>query len=103
MSKLKSSKGRIMIDFGEMKEPKGGKVPASLADNEIFTYNLSMLDQFDPDKLLYSVKEASIILSVSDDFVGRRVRSGKIKAAKFGDRHMISKLILAQIMTEGAK
>ena len=78
-----------------------GKIPPSLSDNEIFTYNLSMLDQFDPEKLLYSIKEASIILNISDDFVGRRVRSGKIKATKLGDRHMISKLTLAQIMTEG--
>ena len=90
-----------MIDFGEIKEPKGGKVPPSLADNETFTYNLSMLDQFDPEKMLYSVKEASVILNISDDFVGRRVRSGKIKATKLGDRFLINKLTLAQIMTEG--
>ncbi len=52
MKQLKSNKGRTKINFGEMVEPKASMVPSSLADNEIFTYNLSMLDQFDPEKLL---------------------------------------------------
>jgi len=92
---------RTKIDFGKANEAAEVKLPPSLSDDDLFSYNLSMLDRFDPDKILYSIKEASQILNLSDDFVGGRVRSGKIQATKLGDRHMINKLTLAQIMTTG--
>ncbi len=100
MKALKSS-SRAKIDFGKTKEVAEVILPSSLSDDELFRFNLSMLDRFDPEKILYSIKEASQILNLSDDFVGGRVRSGKIQATKLGDRHMINKLTLAQIMTKG--
>lgn len=92
---------RTKIDFGKANEVAEVKLPYSLSDDDMFCYNLSMLDRFDPEKILYSIKEASMILNLSDDFVGTRVRNGKIQATKLGDRHMINKLTLAQIMTKG--
>ncbi|MBL1214203.1 MAG: helix-turn-helix domain-containing protein [Ignavibacteriae bacterium] len=100
MTALKSN-NRTKIDFGKVNEPAGANLPPSLTADNLFEFNLSMLDRFDPEKILYSIKEASEILNLSDDFVGARVRNGKIQATKLGDRHMINKLTLAQIMTKG--
>ena len=100
MKALKSN-SRAKIDFGKANEVAEVKLPPSLSDNDLFRFNLSMLDRFDPEKILYSIKEASQMLNLSDDFVGGRVRNGKIKATKLGDRSMINKLTLAQIMTKG--
>jgi len=99
--KALKSKSRAKIDFGQPNEAAGVKLPPSLSDDDLFRFNLSMLDRFDPEKILYSIKEASQILNLSDDFVGGRVRNGKIRATKLGDRSMINKLTLAQIMTKG--
>jgi excisionase family DNA binding protein len=99
--KALKSNNRAKIDFGQANEVAEAKLPSSLSDNDLFCYNLSMLDRIGPEKILYSIKEASQILNLSDDFVGGRVRSGKIQATKLGDRHMINKLTLAQIMTKG--
>ena len=92
---------RTKIEFGKVKEIAEVILPPSFSDDELFRYNLSMLDRFDPEKILFSIKQASEILNLSDDFVGARVRNGKIQATKLGDRHMINKLTLAQIITKG--
>ncbi|MFZ1291897.1 MAG: helix-turn-helix domain-containing protein [Melioribacteraceae bacterium] len=100
MSALKPN-NRTKIDFGKAKESAEVILPPSLSEDELFCYNLSMLDRFGPEKILFTIKEASEILNLSDDFVGARVRSGKIQAVKLGDRHMINKLTLAQTITKG--
>ena len=99
--KVLKSNSRTKIDFGKGYETTEVKLPKFLSDNDLFLFNLSMLDRFDPEKILYSIKEASRMLNLSEDFVGNRIRSGKIKATRLGDRPMINKLTLAQIMTEG--
>lgn len=92
---------RAKVSFGKAEKKEEIKLPPSLSGEDLFLYNLSMLDRFEPEKILYSIQEASRILNLSDDFVGARVRSGDIQAVKLGDRPMINKITLAQIITEG--
>ena len=82
--------------------PRGEEVlPKSLSDDELFLYNLSYLDQSFPEKLLFSIKETASVLNLSDDFVTNRIRTGELKATRLGDRSMINKLTLANIITKG--
>ena len=83
-------------------KPRGMEVlPKSLSDDNLFLYNLSYLDQSFPEKLLFSIKETAGVLNVSDDFISNRIRTGKLKTTRLGDRSMINKLTLANIITKG--
>lgn len=77
------------------------KLPKHLSDDDLFNYNLSKLDQSFPDKILFSIKESANVLNVSDDFVSTRIKVGKVRATRLGDRSMVNKLTLANIMTKG--
>ena len=82
--------------------PRGERViPKSLSDDDLFLYNLSYLDQSFPEKLLFSIKETASVLNVSDDFISNKIRTGKLKATRLGDRSMINKLTLANTITKG--
>jgi excisionase family DNA binding protein len=48
------------------------------------------------------LKEAADKLGVGEEFIRRRIKSGKIKATYFGDKPIINIVELARIITEGA-
>lgn len=93
---------RTKIDIRPRAEEVVARLPKALSDDDLYLYSLSVLDRSFPEKLLFSIKETANVLCVSDDFVSSRIRNGKFKATKFGDRSMINKLTLAKIITEGA-
>jgi excisionase family DNA binding protein len=93
--------GRAKINIRPRSEEVVTRLPKSLSDDDLFLYNLSKLDCSFPEKLLFSIKEAANVLNVSDDFVSNRIRAGKLRATKLGDRSMINKLTLANIITQG--
>lgn len=92
---------RTKINIRPRAEEVVAKLPKHLSDDDLFLYNLSKLDRSFPEKLLFSIKEAASVLNVSDDFVSSRIRAGKLKATKLGDRSMINKLTLANTITKG--
>ena len=92
---------RTKIDIRPRAEEVVARLPKSLSDDDLFLYNLSKLDRSFPEKLLFSIKETASVLNVSDDFVSNRIRAGKLKATKLGDRSMINKLTLANTVTKG--
>ena len=92
---------RTKINIRPRAEEVVATLPKSLSDDDLFLYNLSKLDRSFPEKLLFSIKETASVLNVSDDFVSNRIRSGKLKATKLGDRSMINKLTLANTITKG--
>ncbi len=92
---------RTKINIRPRAEEVVVRLPKSLSDDDLFLYNLSKLDRSFPEKLLFSIKESASVLNVSDDFVSNRIRAGKLKATKLGDRSMINKLTLANIITKG--
>jgi hypothetical protein len=55
---------RTKIDFGKANEAAEVKLPPSLSDDDLFSYNLSMLDRFDPDEKIFSTKEEAKIMFV---------------------------------------
>ncbi len=92
---------RTKINIRPRAEEVVAHLPKALSDDDLFLYNLSKLDRSFPEKLLFSIKETASVLNVSDDFVSNRIRSGKLKATKLGDRSMINKLTLANTITKG--
>ncbi len=92
---------RTKINIRPRAEEVVTKLPKHLSDDDLFLYNLSKLDRSFPEKLLFSIKETASVLNVSDDFVSNRIRAGKLKATKLGDRSMINKLTLANTITKG--
>lgn len=92
---------RTKINIRPRAEEVVARLPKHLSDDDLFLYNLSKLDRSFPEKLLFSIKETASVLNVSDDFVSSRIRSGKLKATKLGDRSMINKLTLANTITKG--
>ncbi len=95
------SNGRAKIDIRRKGEDAKSKPQIAPTDNNQFLYNLSELDRLFPNKFLYTVKETADILNVSDDFIFRRIKDGKLKAVRLGDRSMIGKRTLAEIITNG--
>lgn len=92
---------RTKINIRPRAEEVVSRLPKHLSDDDLFLYNLSKLDRSFPEKLLFSIKETANVLNISDDFVSNRIRAGKVKAIKLGDRSMINKLTLANIITKG--
>ena len=92
---------RTKINIRPRAEEVVARLPKHLSDDDLFLYNLSKLDRSFPEKLLFSIKETASVLNVSDDFVSNRIRAGKLKATKLGDRSMINKLTLANTITKG--
>lgn len=56
-----------------------------------------------PDKYVFSIREAASKLKVSAEFIRRRIKSGRISAVYFGDKPFIQITELAKLITEGIK
>jgi len=73
-------------------------------ENEVdddFRITLEVLSKNNPNKTLFSLDEAAQQLIVGDEFIRRRIKSGKIKATYLGDKPLINIVELARIITEG--
>ena len=69
--------------------------------NESFKLNLEILVKNNPDKIVFSIQEATKILGVGEEFIRRRIKAGKIKSTYLGDKPFINIVELAHIITEG--
>jgi len=66
-----------------------------------YMLTLNILVHNHPGKECFSIKEASEKLGVGEEFIRRRIKSGKIKATYLGDKPIINIVELARIITEG--
>ena len=69
---------------------------------DLFRTTLDVLVKNNPDKILFSLKDAAKQLMVGEEFLRRRIKSGEIKATYLGDKPLINIVELARIITEGA-
>jgi excisionase family DNA binding protein len=69
--------------------------------DDAFRITLEVLTKNNPNKTLFSLYEAAEQLTVGDEFIRRRIKSGKIKATYLGDKPLINIVELARIITEG--
>lgn len=104
-----------LINFDNYKAPKStGKraaIVSSFVDSldanrviefdDAFRITLEVLSKNNPNKTLFSLNEAAEQLTVGDEFIRRRIKSGKIKATYLGDKPLINIVELARIITEG--
>ena len=105
-----------LINFDNYKVPKStGKrvtIVSSFVDaldnanrvievDDAFRITLEVLSKNNPNKTLFSLNEAAEQLTVGDEFMRRRIKSGKIKATYLGDKPLINIVELARIITEG--
>jgi len=105
-----------IINFDNYKVPKPtGKmstITSSIVDpldgahtvvgvDDAFRITLEVLSKNNPNKTLFSLNEAAEQLTVGDEFIRRRIKSGKIKATYLGDKPLINIVELAKIITEG--
>lgn len=104
-----------LINFDNYKVPKlTGKratIVSSFVDSldanrgievdDAFKITLEVLSKNNPNKTLFSLNEAAEQLTVGDEFIRRRIKSGKIKATYLGDKPLINIVELARIITEG--
>ena len=97
ISKAKKFKAKESNDSKDHK----GNILNDFDANESFRLNLEILVKNNPDKIVFSIKEASKLMMVGEEFVRRRIRSGKINATYLGDKPSISLTELARIITEG--
>jgi len=102
-----------LINFDNFKPPiqkrRGTDVPPSdfsvrNAESEVdqsYQLVLDVLVKNNPDKIIFSFREAADILGVGEEFIRRRTKSGKIKATYLGDKPFINIVELARVSTEG--
>jgi len=105
-----------LINFDNYKVPKStGKrdtIVSSFVDpldgahtvfevDDAFRITLEVLSKNNPNKTLFSLNEAAEQLTVGDEFIRRRIKSGMIKATYLGDKPLINIVELARIITEG--
>ena len=69
--------------------------------DDSYQLTLNVLVQNNPNKITFSIREAAKILGVGEEFIRRRIKSGKIKAAYLGDKPIINIVEIARIITEG--
>ena len=74
---------------------------SGLESEEVYKLTLKILVHNHPDKECFSLKEAAKKLGVGEEFIRRRIKSGKIKATFLGDKPFINIVELARIITEG--
>ena len=63
--------------------------------------NEYLIKQSNPNKLLFSLEETSLILGVSYDFIRVKANQGVISVKYFGKRKMIHLKELSRLITEG--
>ncbi len=71
--------------------------------NDLITYSeilKATLQQF-PNKMLFSITDASAALGVSPEFIRKGITNGFINSVNLGDRKMISINELAKIIYQG--
>ena len=66
-----------------------------------YQLTLNILVKSNPNKIVFTIKEAAGILCVGEEFIRRRIKSGVIKATYLGDKPFINIVELARIITEG--
>lgn len=58
---------RTKINFGKVNEPAGVILPPAFNNDDLFQFNLSMLDRFDHKKILFPIeKVAQTILGLKN-------------------------------------
>lgn len=63
--------------------------------------NERMLQRIYPDKLLFTIQETAALLNVSHEFVRQQIIKNIIPAVGFGDRRMINRSTIIQLLTFG--
>ena len=63
--------------------------------------NERMLQRIYPDKLLFTIQETATLLNVSHEFVRQQIIKNIIPAVGFGDRKMINRSTINQLLTYG--
>jgi excisionase family DNA binding protein len=66
-----------------------------------YKLTLTILVHNHPGKECFSLKEAAEKIGVGEEFIRRRIKSGKIKATYLGDKPFINIVELARIITKG--
>lgn len=66
-----------------------------------YKLTLNILVHNHPGKECFTIKEVAEKLGVGEEFIRRRIKSGKIKATYLGDKPFINIVELARITTEG--
>jgi hypothetical protein len=66
-----------------------------------YKLTLTILVHNHPGKECFALKEVAAKLGVGEEFIRRRIKSGKIKATYLGDKPIINIVELARIITEG--
>lgn len=88
----------------EVKEMSSAALPQSNhPSTDTFEENLQYLIFLYPDKILFCMKDASLILGQSYEYVRLKIREGKIAHKSYGARKMIHRLEMARLITEGIK
>lgn len=104
-----------LIDFNNYRQPELSRkkltedsvsnnvnfTPSEREEVNLFTLTLNVLTTSHSGKTIFSLKEAGEQLSVGEEFLRRRIKSGKIKATYLGDKPFINIVELARISTEG--
>jgi excisionase family DNA binding protein len=75
--------------------------PSIVEVDHVFRITIDVLIKNNPGKTLFSLKEAAKQLTVGEEFIRRRIKSGKIQATYLGDKPFINIVELAHIITEG--
>lgn len=66
-----------------------------------YKLTLDLLTQNNPNRIIFSIKDAAEVLGVGTEFIRRRIKSGKIKVTYLGDKPFINIVELARISIEG--
>ncbi|MBE0550933.1 MAG: helix-turn-helix domain-containing protein [Ignavibacterium sp.] len=86
-----------------LRDPYPEKVSESQSTDDLITYSevlKATILQY-PNKMLFSIKESAAALSVSPEFIRKKISDGFIKSVNLGDRKMISINELAKIIYKG--
>lgn len=73
----------------------------NLEVESLYKLTLDVLVQNNPNKIVFSIKDAAAVLGVGEEFIRRRIKSGKIKATYMGDKPFINIVELTRISIEG--
>jgi len=95
-----------IIDIGDIhSNSMGGNssiVPSTHSDStDLYRMTLDVLVKNNPNKITFTLKEASALLNVGEEFIRRRMKSGAISVTYFGDKPMIHITELTRISLNG--
>jgi excisionase family DNA binding protein len=63
--------------------------------------NSLLINEKYPDKILFTISELAGELNLSYEFIRRKIKEGLIPATSFGDRMMINKKTVVELLTYG--